>query len=87
VRFGTLLRLLLASLVVGLVLAWLEIEPNELVARGRATLAWALAEIRALTGGLVDSAGDVVGYVLLGAVVVVPVWLVSLLVKVLRRRG
>jgi hypothetical protein len=87
VRFGTLLRLLLASLVVGLVLTGLDIEPNEFVDRARAAVAWTLAQLRALTGGLVDSAGDLVGYVLMGAVVVVPVWLLSLLVKALRRRN
>jgi len=87
VRFGTLLRLLLASLVVGLVLTWLDIEPNELVGRARAAFAWGLTELRALTGGLVESAGDVVGYVLVGAVVVVPIWLLSLLLKAIRRRG
>jgi hypothetical protein len=87
VHLGTLLRLLLASLVVGVVLTWLDIEPNELVARARAAFAWALAELRVLTGDLVDSAGDLVGYVLVGAVVVVPIWLLSLLVKALRRRS
>lgn len=86
-RLGTLLRLLLASLIVGLVLTWLDVEPNDLVARARAAFAWALAQVRAVTGDLVDSAGDVVGYVLVGAVVVVPIWLLSVLWKALRRRG
>jgi hypothetical protein len=86
-RFGTLLRLLLASLVVGLVLTWLDIEPTDLIARARAAFAWGVAELRALSGDLVGSAGDLVGYVLVGAVVVVPIWLLSLLVKALRRRG
>lgn len=84
--FGTLLRLLLASLVVGVVVTWLDVEPTELVARGRAAAAWAYTQLRALTGDLVHSVGDVVGYVLVGAVIVVPVWLLSLVVKALRRR-
>jgi len=87
VGFGTLLRLLLASLVVGLVLTWLDVEPTELVARSRAAAAWAYGQLSGLTGDLVDSAGDLVGYVLVGAVIVVPVWLLSLVVKALRRRG
>lgn len=85
--FGTLFRLLLASLVVGLVLTWLDVEPGDLVARARAAFDWALAAIRGVTGDLVGSAGDLVGYVLVGAVVVVPIWIVSRLVKALRRRG
>lgn len=86
-RFGTLLRLLLASLVVGFVLTWLDVEPTALVARSREALVWAFGQVRALTDDLVDSAGDVVGYVLVGAVVVVPIWLASLLLKALRRRS
>jgi hypothetical protein len=86
VRFGTLLKLLLASLVVGFLLTWLEVEPTDLVARSREALVWAFAQVRTLTDDLVDSAGDVVGYVLVGAVVVVPIWLVSVLWKALRRR-
>lgn len=85
-RFGTLLKLLLASLVVGFVLTWLDVEPTDLVARTREALLWALAQARNLTDDLVDSAGDVVGYVLVGAVVVVPIWLLSLLIRALRRR-
>ncbi len=86
-RLGTLLRLLLASLIVGLVLTWLDVEPNDLVDRARGAVAWGLAQARAVTGDLVDSAGDVVGYVLVGAVVVVPIWLAGVLWKALRRRG
>jgi hypothetical protein len=87
VRFVTLLQLLIASFVVGLVLNWLDLEPTDLVARARAGLVYAWAQLRALTGGLLDSAGDVVGYVLIGAVVVVPIWLVSVAWRALRRRG
>ena len=86
-RFGTLLKLLLASLVVGFVLTWLDVEPTDLVARTREALLWAFAHARAVTDDLVDSAGDVVGYVLVGAVVVVPIWLLSLLIRALRRRS
>ena len=86
-RFGTLLKLLLASLVVGLVLTWLDVEPTDLVARSRAALVWAFAQIRAVTDDLVGSAGDVVGYVLVGAVVVVPIWLLSVAWKAFRRRS
>ena len=86
-RFGTLLKLLLASLVVGLVLTWLDVEPTDLVARSRAALVWAFAQIRAVTDDLVGSAGDVFGYVLVGAVVVVPIWLLSVAWKAFRRRS
>jgi len=86
-RLATLVKLLLASFVVGLVLTWLDLEPTDVVARAREGLNYGWAQLRALTGKLVDSAGDLVGYVLVGAVIVVPVWAVSLLWRALRRRG
>jgi hypothetical protein len=84
--FGTLLRLLIACLVVGVILAWLDLRPPELAAR----LVGGAEDLGRLLMGLVDrlfdSAGDIVGYVLLGAVVVIPVWLASLLLQAIRRR-
>lgn len=85
--FGTLLRLLFASLVVGLVLAWLDVEPGSLLARARAAFLQAIELVRGLLGSLIDSGGDLVGYVLMGAVIVIPVWLLSLLWRAFRRRS
>ncbi len=85
--FGTLLRLLFASLVVGLVLAWLDLTPDNLLERITAALVWATDMVRALLGDLVDSGSDLIGYVLMGAVVVIPIWLLSQLWRALRRKG
>ena len=85
-RLRTLLQLLLASLIVGFVLAQLDIQPTDLVVRVREAALQAVAFVRAAVDDLAGSAGDVVGYVLLGAVVVVPVWLLGLLLRTLRRR-
>ncbi len=85
-RLGTLLGLLLASLVVGFVLTWLDVEPTDLVARARDAVTGALAVVRAAIDDLGATASDLVGFTLVGAVVVVPVWLLSLLVRRLRQR-
>lgn len=83
---GTLLRLLVASLVVGVALAWLDVAPGSLLARGRALALEAFAMTRSLVERLVESGGDVVAYVLTGAVVVIPLWLLGRLWRALRRR-
>jgi hypothetical protein len=85
-RLGTLLKLLLASLVVGIVLTWLDVEPTDLVAQARAAFAGAVAFVRAGVDDLGATASDLVGYTLVGAVIVVPVWLLSLLIRRLRQR-
>lgn len=76
---ATLIKLLVASLVVGLVLSALDVTPwqmfedlggsvREVVNAGREFFTWALR------------------YILLGAVVVVPIWLVIVAVNLIRRR-
>jgi Na+/H+-dicarboxylate symporter len=79
ITFGTLLRILLASFVVGLGMYWLDVQPRDI-------LGW-------LTGGVEEVLANAqawiswtVKYVLLGAVIVVPVWLLSYLFQFLRRR-
>jgi Family of unknown function (DUF6460) len=79
ITFGTLVRVLVASMIVGMAMAFFGIQPADL-------LAW-------LTGGLRDVAanaeawvGWTLKYVLLGAVVVVPIWVLWYLLQFLRRR-
>jgi hypothetical protein len=79
ITFGTLVRVLVASMIVGMAMALFGIQPADL-------LAW-------LTGGLRDVAanaeawvGWTLKYVLLGAVVVVPIWVLWYLLQFLRRR-
>ncbi len=75
----TLFRLLLASLAVGLLLSFFDLRPEEL--------------LRGLGDAVADSFGTVVAlvrwaipYLLLGAVVVAPVWLAAALWRAVRRR-
>jgi hypothetical protein len=79
VTFGTLLRVLAASLVVGMVMAWFDVQPRDV--------------LRWVTGGFEDVLANAqawvgwgVKYVLLGAVIVVPIWLLGYLFQFLRRR-
>ena len=79
ITFNTVVKILVASLVVGMAMAWLDVQPRDV-------LSW-------FTGGLQDALADAqdwigwtVKYILLGAVIVVPVWLVWYLLQLLRRR-
>ncbi len=64
---STLIKLLVASLVVGLVLSFFDIDPRELIANFGKTI----QDVFDLLSGWVAGA---VKYVLLGAVIVVPIW-------------
>jgi len=74
---GTLLKLLIASLVVGFVLSALGITPANILARMGGTLQGAFETGASLFSGTLE-------YIVLGAILVVPVWLVVVL---LRSRG
>jgi hypothetical protein len=70
----TVVRLLLASLVVGLVMHWLGVTPRSLIANFGAT-------VEDMFRTAVSFAGWAMDYVLLGAVIVVPIWLAGFLLK------
>lgn len=74
-----LLRLVILSLVVGVVLAALGVEPYDIVAS-------ALRFVDRIWSMGFDALDRVWRYFLLGAVVVVPVWLVLRLLNVGRNR-
>lgn len=74
----TLVTLVILSLAVGLILATLGIRPSEFPA----ALGMALSEVTRLTARIVDWAWR---YVLLGATIVVPIWLLLYLLRRLRR--
>jgi hypothetical protein len=79
ITFGTILRILLASLAVGMAMAWLDVQPRDVLHWITGNIDEALANAQAwLAWG--------VKYVLLGAVIVVPVWLVAYLLRFLRSR-
>jgi len=68
----TLIKILVFSFVIGVLLSFFEINPKELLANFGDTV----QEIFAIVARIVEWA---VKYVLLGAVVVVPVWFVFFL--------
>jgi hypothetical protein len=79
ITFWTVVKLVAASLVVGLVLDWLDLGPEDV-----------LALVTDAARDLATSAGDIVSrtasYVLLGAVIVVPLWLIAQLWRKVRGR-
>ena len=79
ITVGTVIKLLIASLCVGLLLAFLNITPQELYRDG-------FARLEALFEWAVSVFGEAFSYVLLGAVVVVPIWLVIYLLQALKNR-
>ena len=80
ITFATVLKLLIASFLVGLVLALFDVTPREV-------LAWARVLLRELASDFWGWVNWALSYVLIGAVVVVPIWAISYLLKALRRRS
>lgn len=79
ITVGTVVKLLLASLVVGALMAWLEVSPNQVIA-------WTIRTMDGLFDDVVANLSNAFGYVLLGAVIVVPIWLLWVLWQSLGRR-
>lgn len=71
---GVVLRLVVISFLVGIVLSWLDLRPMELVD-------WTLDTLTYLWVSLFGSLNRAVEYLLLGAAIVVPIFLISRLVK------
>lgn len=71
---GVILRLVVISFLVGIVLSWLDLRPMELVD-------WTLDTLTYLWVSLFGSLNRAVEYLLLGAAIVVPIFLISRLVK------
>ena len=74
---GVIVRLLVLSLVVGVILSVLGITPENIFDRINVML----QRIYDLGFGAIES---VLGYVILGAMVVVPIWFISRLIKATR---
>jgi hypothetical protein len=71
---GTIIKLVVVSVAVGLVLAWLDLTPWELLENLRRSV----EHLFARGFGMIR---DLFGYFLLGAVIVIPVWIVLRLLK------
>ena len=72
ITVATVIKLLVASLLVGMALAYLELSPKDLIG-------WAQETFADILGNASDYVQWAVSYVLLGAVIVVPIWLLSYL--------
>lgn len=70
---GTVLKILLASLILGFILKFLEIDPKDLLLNFGETVQSAFAWAGEFVAGSVE-------YVLVGAVIVVPIWLIVFLI-------
>jgi hypothetical protein len=77
---GVIVRLVILSVVVGIVLQALNISPPDLLRR----IQLLLARVYAMGFGAFRQAID---YFLIGAVVVVPIWLIARLLGAFRRGG
>lgn len=76
---GTLLKLFILSLLVGVVLSVFDIDPENLLGAIGGT-------VESIFRVTVDALEWAVPFVLIGAVVVVPIWLILTLLRLARRR-
>lgn len=78
---GTIIKLLIASLLVGLVMHWFGITPRNLIHN----FGDSVVRIFGTLSSFIDWAVD---YILVGAVIVVPIWLIVFLAdRAKRSRG
>jgi hypothetical protein len=76
---GTILKLLVASLIVGATMMWLDVDALGL-------LRWAGDALHGLAQNLGAIFRWAIAPLLIGATVVVPIWLIMLVVRKLKRR-
>ena len=76
---GVIIRLVLLSIVVGIVLSALGLQPLDLVD-------WVRRLIRSIANMGFGAVETAVAYLLTGAVVVIPIWLVTRLISGARQR-
>lgn len=79
ITVGTVVRILILCFIVGLALAFFGVDPltlwRDLAGWARDSVAW-----------LFDNLGAAFSYVVLGAIIVVPIWAIVFLFKVLGSR-
>lgn len=80
ITLGTVVKLVVASLCVGLLLAWLDMDPIEL-------LAWTRERIEGALGDATEWVLWSAKYILLGAVIVIPIWLLNYLWRAARKKS
>ena len=76
---STLLRLFILSLIIGLVLSAFDIRPESLLGAVGGT-------VESIFNVVADTVEWAVPFVLIGAVVVIPIWLILSSIRLARRR-
>ena len=74
---GTIIKIVLASLILGFVLRFFEIDPKDLLLNFGDTIKSAFSWAGEFVSGSIE-------YVLVGAVIVIPIWLIVFLIGKLR---
>ena len=77
---GVIVKLLVVSLLVGLALSFFDVSPEQLLASFGDT-------VKRIFEVMVSMVKWTVPYMLIGAVVVVPIWLIIVGVRFVRQRG
>ncbi|SNB64974.1 hypothetical protein SAMN07250955_104174 [Arboricoccus pini] len=78
ITFRTVIKLLIWSLIVGAILSWLNVSPLGIVNAF-------IASIRDVARDFQVHAWNFGSYILLGAVIVVPLWALSYIVRATKR--
>ena len=79
ITVSTIVKSIIACLPVGLVLSTLNVDPRNILASGHATFEW-----------LIEVGGEffawAVTYILTGAIVVIPIWVIMYLLRTAKSR-
>lgn len=76
---ATVIKLVIVCFLVGFALVWFNLDPKDVLMQG-----W--RGVKALGEWSVDVFGWAISYILLGAVIVLPIWLVFYLLRAFRGR-
>ena len=76
---ATIVKLVIACFLVGLFLVWFNLQPKDVLLQG-----WHW--VKSLAEWALENLGSAMSYILLGAVVVLPIWLVFYLLRAIRGR-
>ncbi len=78
ITVGTVVKLIILSLIVGLLLHWFDVSPQDLLRK-------IFGNIDAIAKWGVDAFGSAASYILLGAVIVVPIWAILFALRWMRQ--
>ena len=78
ITLGTIVKLVIASILVGATMAFLGLQPQDIYR-------WIADKLGDIAQNIQAYTGAAMSYLLLGAVVVVPIWGIFYLIRVLRR--